>query len=356
MRLGLPTPAAGQSIPTAGIEGETPLPDFRNLGLIIRTILGVNLFGVVGAVFVAEQPAEVLVVFLEQSFRIEIILLCALAVLAVINPLLKKVPPRRSRWVIVVGVALLAIIWEEIWRRIGLGAVSGWWASLRVGLLSGFVAWVMLEYFALRHSVAHKAVNAAQLAALTARIRPHFLFNSLNAVLSLVRKEPQRAEAALESLAELFRVLMRDPNDLVLLSDEIALCRQYLDLERLRLGDRLQVEWAIEGVPLDTRLPPLMLQPLVENAVYHGIERADDGGILSIGLFCALGAIRIVVENPAIHSSESFPPHAGGHRLALDNIKQRLALYYDMEAGLRVEDDGKLYRVTLTLPSPKGTS
>jgi hypothetical protein len=111
-----------------------------------------------------------------------------------------------------------------------------------------------------------------------ARIRPHFLFNSINAVLSLVRAEPARAETALQDMADLFRVLMRDNRDLAPLADEIELCRQYLELEQLRLGERLTVDWNLKSMPGDALVPPLVLQPLLENAVYHGIEPSSQPG------------------------------------------------------------------------------
>jgi CheY-like chemotaxis protein len=173
--------------------------------------------------------------------------------------------------------ALSAALFVDFWQFMGMDE-GGWQRVLRAALLAAFAAATLLYYFHLRAKAFSPAVTEARLQALTARIRPHFLFNSLNAVLSLIRSEPRRAETALEELAELFRALMRDHRDLMPLADEIALCRQYLDLEKLRLGDRLNVEWEIVDVPDDIKVPPLMLQPLLENAVYHGIEPAAKAG------------------------------------------------------------------------------
>ena len=133
-------------------------------------------------------------------------------------------------------------------------------------------------YFHLRARALSPAIVEARLQALQARIRPHFLFNSINAVLSLVRSEPARAEIALQDMADLFRVLMRDNRDLAPLADELELCRQYLELEQLRLGERLTVDWNLKSMPADALVPPLVLQPLLENAVYHGIEPSSDAG------------------------------------------------------------------------------
>jgi len=189
-------------------------------------------------------------------------------------------------------------------------------------------------------------VAAPRLQALTARIRPHFLFNSLNAVLSLIRQDPRRAETALEELADLFRALMRDARNLSPLSDEIALCRQYLGLEKLRLGERLKVEWNIVDVPDDALVPPLMLQPLLENAVYHGIEPGEGSGTIHIGFSRQGDAMVAELTNPC-------PPgqgHHAGNRMALANIRERLDLYYDLEARLESSEQNGTYRVRITLP------
>ena len=134
------------------------------------------------------------------------------------------------------------------------------------------VAAALLAYFRLLWKAHSPALAEARLQALQARIRPHFLFNSLNAVLALIRRDPQRAERALEDLADLFRTLMSDARQFVRLSDEIALLERYAELEQLRLGERLRITWDLDGAPVDALLPPMVLQPLLENAVYHGVE------------------------------------------------------------------------------------
>ena len=193
------------------------------------------------------------------------------------------------------------------------------------------------------------ALAEARLMALTSRIRPHFLFNSLNAILGVIRADPRRAETALEELAELFRALMQDPRDLVLLSDEIALSRRYLDLERLRLGDRLKVTWDVASCPPDALMPSLMLQPLLENAVYHGVEPADDPGAISIHLARMNNQVRIELINPL----QAGQVHAKGNQMALANIRERLMLLYDIEASLVTEVGENSYTVRITIPYRK---
>jgi two-component system, LytTR family, sensor histidine kinase AlgZ len=322
------------------------LPDFRNLGVMLRVLLGANLLGLAATFMQTPSIGDWPVRYGEQAFRLQPALLLTLALLGLSNTLLRRLPAQLARVVVVLGAALVAVLLEGGWRRLGLSDVATGGEVFRLALLAAATAACLLWYFELAERARRPAVSEAQVAALTARIRPHFLFNSLNAVLSLIRQEPQRAEAALENLAELFRVLMRDPRDLTPLSEEIELCRQYLDLERLRLGDRLRVEWTIESVPADTRIPPLMLQPLLENAVYHGIEPTAEGGVLNIAFENRGDRLRISIANPVGAAAQA----SHGNRMALDNIRQRLALHYDLEASLdsRLEDGH--YRVRIELP------
>ena len=228
-----------------------------------------------------------------------------------------------------------------------MGAGDGLPDDSARALLWGVAAAAMvLSYFRLRGRAYSPALAEARLMALTARIRPHFLFNSLNAVLGVIRTEPRRAEAALEELSDLFRVLMQDHRDLTTLGDEMALCRQYLDLERLRLGERLVVKWHVADCPEDALVPPLMLQPLLENAVYHGIEPAEAPGEISISIARHGDEIVAELRNPC-HGQRS--PHAG-NRMALDNIRERLMLFFDLEARLDAGVSDNEYRVRIRLP------
>ncbi len=170
----------------------------------------------------------------------------------------------------------------------------------------------LLAYFNLRARALSPAITEARLQALQARIRPHFLFNSLNAVLSLVRSDPRRAERALENMADLFRALMGNASQLAPLEDEVALTRAYLELEQLRLGDRLQVAWHINKMPGDALIPPLVIQPLVENAVYHGIEPQPEGGEISLNIYRSADKVHIVVRNPI--ATDARPSQGQPHR------------------------------------------
>ena len=178
------------------------------------------------------------------------------------------------------------------------------------------------------------------------RIRPHFLFNSLNAVLSLVRQEPRRAEQALEDLADLFRVLMADNRQLTPIAREVELAKQYLSIEELRLGDRLIVEWDTERMPADALIPPLVLQPLLENAVYHGIEPRAEPGTVSIRIARDNEQMHLVLRNPYRPDGD----HHAGNRMALANIRERLALHFDAEASIKTVAHDDIYEVRIVIP------
>jgi two-component system sensor histidine kinase AlgZ len=220
------------------------------------------------------------------------------------------------------------------------GTLSRYW------LLCLAAAAITLGYFNLRSRALSPALSEARLQALQSRIRPHFLFNSITAVLSLVRKDPRRAETVLEDMADLFRVLMADNRELTTIDDEVRLCRQYLEIEQLRLGDRLQLDWHIEKMPTDALIPPLVLQPLLENAVYHGIETTSQPGTISINIYRSQNEVHIVLRNP--YTKEGS--HHAGNKMAIGNIIERLSLHFDAEASLLTTINNNSYQVHIIVP------
>ena len=228
-------------------------------------------------------------------------------------------------------------------------------------LLSGMV----LRYFYVRHQWAQQVTAEAQarVQALQARIRPHFLFNSLNTIAALTASNPQLAEDVVQDLAELFRVTMRDMRERVTLEQELNFTRSYLRIETQRLGDRLHVDWTLKNLPMQAPVPALILQPLVENAVYHGIEpRAGGGRVHILGTYNR-GVLRLEVRNPLPETATANPnpnpgrAHPNGNRMALDNIRERLQLAYGPEARLEMDQREGLYRVRVLFPlSDVGTT
>ena len=245
------------------------LPNFRNLGVMLRVLLIANAMALAAAVLRAHSLDTTGRQLVEISTLFQPILLLSLLGLIALSPSLQRVSYPVG---ILAVLGLAALVTILVWQY-GATPVEG--GGLARALIIAIAASALIvSYFNLRSRLLSPALTIARLQALQARIRPHFLYNSLNAVLSLIRAEPRRAEAALEDLADLFRVLMQDNRQLAPLSREVDLCRQYLDLEQLRLGARLQVAWHVATMPGDALVPPLVLQPIIENAVYHGIEPA----------------------------------------------------------------------------------
>ena len=319
-----------------------PLPDWRNLGVMLRVLLGVNLLAALAALVAATGLADWPGRYLELAALVEPLLLVTLGLLAALRDPLRRLPVRFGQ-LAVLGVAGGATALFVAYANVLLPETG---SVLRAVILAVASAGLLLAYFEFRSRAISPAQVEARLAALNARIRPHFLFNSLNAVLSLIRARPQQAEAALESLSDLFRAAMRDPGELVDLADEIALGQQYLELEKLRLGDRLTVDWKIGPISQSLPIPPLMLQPLLENAVYHGIEPSPQGGCVAVGIEQRGDELHIAIANPVYGGGQ----HAAGNQMALNNIRERLALYYDLEARLETDISADSYAVRIVLP------
>ncbi len=318
------------------------LPNFRNLGILLRIVVIVAGMCLVAALLNADEPRAWLEELMALSALVQPILLASLLVLAAADPWLHRL---RYPYAIAALIAIeLAVTGVVYW--FGLGAFRGTGALGRYWVFTLLVTGALIGYFDLRGRALSPALSEARLQALQARIRPHFLFNSINAVLSLIRQDPRRAEHVLEDLSDLFRVLMTDNRQLGPLAGEIDLARQYLAIEQLRLGERLQVEWDIADAPADALIPPLVLQPLLENAVYHGIEPRSDPGIISIRIHRDRDQVHILLCNPYRQEGERH----GGNRMALANIRERLALHFDAEASIKTTEAADSYRVHIVIP------
>ena len=356
------------------------LPDFRNLGVMLRVLLVVNLLALLTVALRADDAGRLAADLALMAGRVELPLLLAVLLLYLLGPALRRLRARAGQAAVFAVASLAVMISSPL-----TGADAP--ALLRALAWSWLAAAIALLYFDYRSWRFTPALAEARLMALTARIRPHFFFNSLNGVLGVIRSDPRRAERALEELADLFRALMQDHRERVPLRDEVELCERYVDLERLRLGDRLSVRWAFggegasggdagsvaggaigeldpvnatpRGAPgpeaaraearaslLDARVPPLLLQPLLENAVYHGIEPSTEAGEVVVRVDRRGEVLSLEVDNPVCDAVR----HHAGNRMALDNIRERLMLFYDLEAGLEIEEGGGRYRVRIRLP------
>ncbi len=319
------------------------LPDFRNLGVVARVLIAVNVAAFAAMLLAAADLAQVLERFVEGAAFLEPLLLGIILVLFVLAGLLRRLPYWLGCGVV---VALVMALVAAYVAAIGMAP-----ALPRMLLLSALTTGALLVYFRLLTKAHSPALAEARLQALQARIRPHFLFNSLNAVLSLIRHDPQRAERALENLADLFRTLMSDARQFVRLADEIALLERYAELEQLRLGERLRISWDLDSAPPDALLPPLVLQPLLENAVFHGVEPGT--GISDVLVSITRRGDRVVasIENPyVVNDQGQAETQRAGNRMALENIRERLQLFFDAEARIATHAAAGRYRVEIEMP------
>ncbi len=187
-----------------------------------------------------------------------------------------------------------------------------------------------------------------RLNALQARIRPHFLFNSMNTIAALTRSNPAAAEQAVEDLADLFRASLREGRQLIPLADELEITRVYERMEQHRLGARLHVDWQLAALPHTAEIPGLTIQPLLENAIYHGVEPAPDPGVITVRGELDGKLIRVSVNNAVPPVGRSAP---GGHGLALANIRERLELAFGKDGSLTVDSAPDSYTVTIRFPA-----
>ena len=320
------------------------LPNFCNLGVMLRSLVVANCI-LLAAALVRAPTLETLHLEALAFFAFgEPMIIASLAAWCAARRFLHRIPYSAAVLALAAFEVALAFAVFKAGDILLPGPRSI--SFLQVAAMALIVTVALIAYFDLRARALAPAIAEARIQALQARIRPHFLYNSINAVLSLIRSEPRRAERALEDLADLFRVLMADNRTLVPISKEVELARQYLAIEEIRLGERLRVVWRTEGMPPDALVPPLLLQPLVENAVYHGIEPTEAGGEIEIDGALIDGQVVISLRNP-------FPGggrHSSGNRMAIVNIRERLQLHFDAEASMRSEVKDGMYKVILRMP------
>ena len=323
------------------------LPDFRNLAVMARVLVAVNALALAGTLYAMPTLGAALDRFVYVAAFLEPLLLIELMALFAVSPWLARLPYALGCGAIVGLACVLAGLYHGAVRSVAHEAMPSLGRTL---VLTLFVAASLLAYFRLHTKAFSPALAEARLQALQARIRPHFLFNSLNAVLALIRRDPKRAERTLEDLADLFRTLMADQRQFVRLADELALLERYAEIEQLRLGDRLRISWELDAAPSDALLPPMVLQPLLENAIYHGVEPGTGIGEVLVRIERRAERVHAAIENPYLEAGNQ----RSGNRMALENIRERLALFFDAEARLETRMASGRYRVEIEIPYRRG--
>lgn len=324
--------------------------DACHAGVVLRAVLFVELVLAVGALFGADTPFD----WLSRLALLTGGALPATLAWLIAACSLKQVLQRLhtlGQYAAGVLLGALAGLWAcGMLALAGMLARPPWVASAASGAL---LSALLVAALVLRARGRTPAATTARLTELQSRIRPHFLFNTLNSAIALVREEPAKAESLLEDLSDLFRSALVEQGEAVTLAEEIQLARRYLAIEQVRFGDRLRVQWQIDPRADAALLPPLLLQPLVENAVKHGVEPSATGGKLRV--LTELRGSRVVVRITNTLPEERPPRDTAprGHGIALANVRARLALLHDVQSEFSAGVQDGLYQVRITLPAPR---
>ncbi|HEX4300948.1 MAG TPA: histidine kinase [Gammaproteobacteria bacterium] len=345
--------------PTRSASEDFFLPELCSGSVVLVVVLIAELTAFVLTI-AKHLPGEGVSLWLDlarMSLFLQWISLASSGVLCAFRPRLMRMPLRRALALSYALLLAVTLVMSEIAYQAsantGIGkellpaSHSGF--VLRNLLICAIVSALVLRYFYVLHqwrsNVRREASSRFEV--LQARIRPHFLFNSMNTIAALIRGRPELAERAVEDLSDLFRASLADASARIPLSEELAVTRQYAAIEELRLGERLKLDWRLDELPQDARLPRLTLQPLIENAIYHGIEPRGEGGTVSVSGSMRDGRVDIEISNP-------LPPEGvsgrSGRQMALENVRERLELAWPGRAGLEHGREAAGYRVRLHFP------
>lgn len=349
------------------------LPDLCQREAVVFVVLVALLFALIlvlvqGALVPFDWP-----VFAMTALYVLWVALASAATLCRLRPLLQRLPQRQAllgSYAIIPAHAWLAAAISRAWLQPEASAVGpsdvmpadsvGSWLGcvfapevLKQVLIAAIVGGLVIRQFHLQASLLARRQSELllRLQALQSRIRPHFLFNSMNIIASLIATRPDTAERVVEDLALLFRASLNEVGNEVPLAEELDLCRKFLNIEQLRLGERLEVQWDVREIPAGVRIPLLTLQPILENAVVHGIQPNPGHGVIEIIISHAHGLLEVVVTNPCgLQGVTPEPTEVAGNRMALINIRHRIQTLYGPRAGLTGYQEGQRYITRLSYP------
>ncbi|PTQ91078.1 sensor histidine kinase [Agitococcus lubricus] len=332
------------------------IPDFCNMQSVLRLLVVTELL----AIFLVladldQQHPFTWSDFALKSFLLSWVAISIAAIICGLRPYLRRI--KRSYAAFVIFFMFLTLVAFFTFAAEGLllflqirqpGDIDLKTVLARNVLMGGIIAGLVLRYFYLQEQLLRKqrAELTARVQALQARIRPHFLFNSMNIIASLIMVDPDKAEQVVEDLSALFRASLKAEGE-VSLQDEINLCQRYLGIEKLRLGKRLDFEWRFDNLQPLLRIPALTLQPLLENAIYHGVEPSGEVGKVTILIRWTGQELSIVITNPYHADKKS---HHKSNSMALNNIRERLQAHYGEQSKLRTQAVGELFTTQLSYP------
>lgn len=333
------------------------LPDLCNVYALLPLVLTGELFALLFSLVLSPLPLFNWSLLGLLSIEILWIVLVGAALMCWTRPYLKKMSAPQGALlcfaILLSVISIIAVLGQGLLADPGAAVTIRFWRIVQHVAAGGLISGLVLRYFYLQQQLHQQqqlqleVQMQARFQALQSRIRPHFLFNSMNIIASLIHSEPDTAEQVVEDLSTLFRASLGNEGDLVPLTHEINLCERYIHIEQLRLGERLQVNWHNTLQSNKHLVPALCLQPLLENAIYHGIQPRVEGGVIDI-------VLSDVDHYLSIHVSNPFDPRApisrSGNGMALNNLEQRLLSRYGKTAAFSVSQDQETFAVSFSLP------
>lgn len=332
------------------------LPDFCAAGTVFVVVLIAELVAILLTLAAHDTPGPFLVLLARNSLFVQWLALLSSLVMCLFRSRLESAGKMRAFVLSFIVLELVCLTLAEISYQ--LSQLFPDFVTIREGhalfiirtfAISSIVIALAMRYLYVSSEWRRSIVLEAQarISALQALIRPHFLFNSMNTIASLTRTDPKQAEEAVEDLSDLLRANLGGSGDRTTLKEELEVAAIYQRIEKLRLGNRLTVRWDVASLPMRALIPSLVIQPLLENAIYHGIELLPDGGEVSVAGKCDGNRIEMTISNPvAVGEKRS----TGGNQMALENIRQRFDLAYGNRASVEVDQTADRYTVSLAFP------
>ena len=337
-------------------ETQVYLPDFCAAGTVFIILLVAELVAIVLTLASHAPEGQFLLSLSKTSFFVLWLALLGTAVMCKLRGWLERAGKTRAfvlSFLLLVGLSLLIaeLAWQLPVRLVGVNVINDTHADflLRTLAISSIFIALAMRYLYISSEWRRSIVLEAQarISALQALVRPHFLFNSMNTIASLTRSDPRQAEEAVEDLSDLLRASLSGTRNRTSIKEELEVAAIYQRIEKLRLGDRLNVRWDISELPMRARIPSLTIQPLIENAIYHGIELLPDGGDVVVSGKRDGRYLQIAVSNPVAPGKSRSKD---GNKMAMANIRQRFELAYGSRASVDVDDADDRYTVTLRFP------
>ncbi|MCG8670572.1 MAG: sensor histidine kinase [Pseudomonadales bacterium] len=334
------------------------LPDLCAIQPVFLLILVSELFSIVLVLASSSLSAFNWEQLALVSLFVQWVALTSAAVLCQLRPFLRRLDQTKavaiSYLIIPFNTWIVSWISYQVLARVEFEPVGFFDDAILTNvLIAAIIGGLVIRYFYLQAQLIARKQSALvnRIQALQSRIRPHFLFNSMNIIASLISVDPETAEEVVEDLSHLFRASLNEVGNQVPFKDELNLCKRYLRIEQLRLGDRLQVHWDTRQVPDGLKIPMLTLQPLLENAILHGVQPLEDGGLIEIHGSYQHGVFELKIANPYTEQNQGTTTQRfQGNRIALENIRNRLNVLYGDRAKLTSYSENNLYITRLTYP------